>query len=301
MNSNKVIVSGKNATTSVFINCSQSQKEEAERLEYEIKNSHTSSEEEAENNSDDETMYDSDEEEEELKNNYENGLKEQIRVLNNALDKKDEEIKKLDEENTKLLSENEDAKQREKGDQELIDELDYIKKVLKMLLVSNRRDYDEDFDYTSKILLQRVERCIRDKCELQEEIEELKEELKERDKVIGKIQSNMFTLRTTIEARDESIKTICDERSTLYDMIQSLKKELKEVSEEADMAVHNHSVDAKALFKEIALNNKLRDELKEVKKELREEKIFSKDNEDNFFRLLDEHRRLEKVMKNVDI
>jgi len=301
MNSNKVIVSGKNATTSVFINCSQSQKEEAERLEYEIKNSHTSSEEEAENNSDDETMYDSDEEEEELKNNYENGLKEQIRVLNNALDKKDEEIKKLDEENTKLLSENEDAKQREKGDQELIDELDYIKKVLKMLLVSNRRDYDEDFDYTSKILLQRVERCIRDKCELQEEIEELKEELKERDKVIGKIQSNMFTLRTTIEARDESIKTICDERSTLYDMIQSLKKELKEVSEEADMAVHNHSVDAKALFKEIALNNKLRDELKEVKKELREEKIFSKDNEDNFFRLLDEHRRLEKVMKNVTI
>ena len=54
MNSNKVIVSGKNATTSVFINCSQSQKEEAERLEYEIRNSYTSTEEEEEEEEEDE-------------------------------------------------------------------------------------------------------------------------------------------------------------------------------------------------------------------------------------------------------
>jgi hypothetical protein len=49
MNSNKVIVSGKNATTSVFITLSQHQKEEAERLEYEISNSYTSTEEEDKN------------------------------------------------------------------------------------------------------------------------------------------------------------------------------------------------------------------------------------------------------------
>ena len=108
------------------------------------------------------------------------------------------------------------------------------------------------------------------------------------------------------------------------------------------MAVHNHSVDAKALFKEIAENRKLKIELDELKNdtcdydyihvldaqnktlketirklhvsmskmtkqynkqtvELKEERLFRRDNEDNFFRLLDEHRRLEKVMKKVQI
>jgi hypothetical protein len=47
--------------------------------------------------------------------------------------------------------------------------------------------------------------------------------------------------------------------------------------------------------------NRKNKEVKELKKELREERIFRRDYEDNFFRLLDEHRRLEKVMKNVDI
>jgi len=331
MNSNKVIVSGKNATASVFISLSQSQKEEAERLEYEIKNSHTSTEEEAENwagilrncdcckkecvcgkeddvsddeSDDDYSDYDSDEEEPEEKSSYivgekqkprverkswyrvkkeeeeaepegdftKNQLREQLQhmrnsrdyykdreaILNNALDKKDEEIKKLDEENTKLLSENEDAKQGAEAYAECIKELEDENKSLKKQLKEVNEEADmavHNHSVDAKALFKEI--ALNNK--LREEIEELKEELKERDKVIGKIQSNMFTLRTTIEARDESIKTICDERSTLYDIIQMLKKEL------------------------------------------REEKIFRRDNEDNFFRLLDKYNRCEKALKKVTI
>jgi hypothetical protein len=425
MNSVKVSVSGKNATCSVFIPCSQIQKEEAEKIEYEIKNSLTSSEEDdddtstyysgdgdicdicdeimpnncnckcnkcndflndgckcneeeaeieayvyrncdctkkecvcgGDDDSDDETMHDSEEEEEECgcdddsddynsdeeeleeKSSYIVGQKQKPRVERKSWYR----VKKEEEEESDFENEHDEIKHLEEVEvlknesdnkiKKLEDELDYIKAVLKMLLVSNRSDYDEDFDYTSKILLQRVERCIRDKCELQEEIETLQLSVTNHEKKYEGLQ-NLYCeekqKRIDLEKQskiDESeliwyknkCKSLSDENfkekemrveANKYDTkiynklekeLKEVKKQLKEVSEEADMAVHNHSVDAKALFKEIALNNKLREKIEELKEELREERIFRRDNEDNFFRLLDEHRRLEKVMKNVSL
>jgi chromosome segregation ATPase len=58
--------------------------------------------------------------------------KEREEILNNALDKKDEEIKKLDEENTKLLSENEEAKDHIEADKETIIELEDKVKTLEL-------------------------------------------------------------------------------------------------------------------------------------------------------------------------
>jgi chromosome segregation ATPase len=325
MNSNKVIVSGKNATTSVFINCSQSQKEEAERLEYEIKNSHTSTEEEAENeeednvsddeSDDDYSDYDSDEGEPEEKSSYIVGQKQKPRVERKSwyrVKKEEEEEEEDEPEDDYLMNELRKTriqlgnasekcrdlyfKNNEKEEEiktwqlsvtnhekkyEWLQNLYCEEKEKRIDLEKQLKEVSEEADMAvhnhsvdAKALFKEI--ALNNK--LREEIEELKEELKERDKVIGKIQSNMFTLRTTIEARDRSIKTICDERSSLYDVIQSLKKENSELDDTITELVQNK-------------NNLL--------KELREEKIFRRDNEDNFFRLLDEHRRLEKVMKNV--
>jgi hypothetical protein len=154
MNSTNFNVSGKNATTSIFITISENQKEEAERLEYEIKNSHTSTEEEAEKYVDDEDC----EEEEEEESDYENEH----------------------------------------------DEMKHLK-----------------------------------------EVEILKNEIERMNKVARKLMENQTKLTERFNRKNK--------------------------------------------------------EVKELKKELREERIFRRDYEDNFFRLLDEHRRLEKVMKNVDI
>ena len=86
MNSTNFNVSGNNATTSIFITISESQKEQAERVEYEIKNSHTSTEEE---DDDDETMYDSEEDNEDLSNL---DLEEEYRFHKRRIEKLEEEL-----------------------------------------------------------------------------------------------------------------------------------------------------------------------------------------------------------------
>jgi chromosome segregation ATPase len=296
MNSNKVIVSGKNATTSVFITISESQKEQAERLEYEIRNSCTSTEEE----------------EEAENNQYKiKKLWTQSKYCDECGLSKLDECTCDDESDDESDFENEhDEIKHLKVVEVLKNELEETKKQLK------QKDSDA---FTLKTTIETRDKSIKsivdEKSTLYDEIQQLKKQLKQKD-------SDAFTLKTTIEARDKSIKSIVDEKSTLYDEIQQLKKQLKEVSEEADMAVHNHSVDAKALFKEIGINNKLEEENKSLKQiirglhvslskmtkqynkrttELKDERIFRRDNEDNFFRLLDKYNRCEKALKKVTV
>jgi chromosome segregation ATPase len=365
MNSNKVIVSGKNATTSIFISISENQKEEAERLEYEIKNSHTSSEEDCEEEAEPEGDFTKNQLREQLQHmrNSRDYYKDREAILNNALDKKDEEIKKLDEENTKLLSENELQEEIETLQEEI--------KTWQLSVTNHEKKYEGlqnlyceekqkriDLEKQSKIdeseLIWYKNSCARLQEEefkskemrieankydnkiynkLEKELKKVKNELEETKIYVQKLEDHRNEIdneNTILEAEKDdleydikelkkeveqlkkkaeddfekieersrllviSVRSLLDSSCESDVEIKELKKQLKEVSEEADMAVHNHSVDAKALFKEIAENRKL-------KKELKEEKIFRRDNEDNFFRLLDEHRRLEKVMKNVDI
>jgi len=364
MNSNKVIVSGKNATISVFINCSQSQKEEAERLEYEIKNSCTSTEEEDDDTS---TFYtgDSDicdicdeimpnncyckcnkcndflndgckcnKEEADFKNEQDE-IKhlEEVEVLKNALDKKDEEIKKLDEENTKLLSENEDAKQREKGDQELIDELeDKVNtlelniKALKFQLTEKHQQWKyegmkKDLKHFTDLNSERWEEIqtlkvsvtnhekqskineseliwYKNKCkslsdenfkekemrveankydtkiynklekelkEAKEEIEELKGELNGRDRVIGKIQSNMFTLEKELKEQKEKEEEDFKEHNKRFwkhkEEIEYLKKENKELDDRLTIILEHKD----NLLKELRELRATKRELKAIK------------------------------------
>jgi chromosome segregation ATPase len=264
MNSTNFNVSGKNATTSIFITISENQKEEAERLEYEIKNSHTSSEEEAEKYVDDEDC----EEEEEIKT-Y------QLSVTNH--EKKYEWLQNLYcEEKQKRI----DLEKQSKIDES---ELIWYKN-------SCARLQEEEFKSKEmRIEANKYDNKIYNKLE----------------KEVKQLKSDVFTLKTTIEARDESIKTICDERSTLYDEIQLLKKKEEDDFKEHNKRFWKHKEEIKYLKKE---NKELDDRLTiilkhkdNLLKELREERIFRRDNEDNFFRLLDENRRLEKVMKNVTI
>jgi uncharacterized phage infection (PIP) family protein YhgE len=61
---------------------------------------------------------------------------------------------------------------------------------------------------------------------------ETKEELKGATEIIdcckieiSKLKSDLFTSKTIIEARDDTIETICEERSTLYNEIHQLKEQ----------------------------------------------------------------------------
>jgi hypothetical protein len=222
MNSNKVIVSGKNATTSVFINCSQSQKEEAERLEYEIRNSCTSTEEDTENeednvsddeSDDDYSDYDSDEGEPEEKSSYIVGQKQKPRVEKKSWYR----VKKEAEEESDFENEH--------------DEMKHLKVVE---VLKNERD-------------------------------ELKEKLKKAEQKIFETCDYEYIL--------EENQRVISQNKSLKETIRGLHVSLSKMTKQYNK---------KTL-------------------ELKDEKIFRRDNEDNFFRLLDEHRRLEKVMKNVTI
>jgi hypothetical protein len=281
MNSNKVIVSGKNATTSVFINCSQSQKEEAERLEYEIKNSCTSTEEEAENDSDDESDddcsdYDSDEGEPEEKSSYIVGQKQKPRVERKSWYrvKKEEEAEKYvddedceedDDDKTMHDSEEEEEELRNNYEKSLKDEIERLNKVARKLM-ENQAKLTERFNRKNK------------------EVKELKKQLKEAEPTPHWNTASYWKENyNNYEKKYEWLQNLyCEEKEKRID----LEKQLEELKNDTCDYEYMHVLDKKN---------------KELEKELREERIFRRDNEDNFFRLLDEHRRLEKVMKKVTI
>lgn len=231
MNSNKVIVSGKNASTSVFITISESQKEQAERLEYEIRNSVSSTEEEEEAENDqykikkmwkqskycddcgldknDECECDNeesdDDESEEIKH-----LKE-VEVLKNEIDELKKQLNKKSVENINIQ-----------------EQLDNVDSHLCFYFVPN---INERSKYTTGALLQKVESCAIRKNQLDDENKSLKQ--------------------------------------TIRDLHTSLSKMTKQYNKQTI--------------------------------ELKDERLFRRDNEDNFFRLLDKYNRCEKALKKVQV
>ena len=287
MNSNKVIVSGKNATTSIFITIAESQKEEAERVEYEIKNSHTSTEEEAEieDDEDDEYMHDSEEEEQDLKDKYEQGLKDKIETLQLSVTNHEKKYECLQN----LYCE---EKQRRIDAYKENTELEAKVKELK-------KKADEDFKEEDKIFWKH-------KNEIERLNKELKTEVEAHYNTSEMRENYLKELRELRKERDEREPFFESARKVISDNVQ-LRKELDELKNDTCDYNYIHVLDAqnKTLKETIRkLHVSLSKMTKQYNKqtiELKEERIFRRDNEDNFFRLLDEHRRLEKVMKNVTI
>jgi chromosome segregation ATPase len=139
MNSVKVSVSGKNATCSVFIPCSQSQKEEAERLEYEIKNSLTSSEEES-----DEEEFDEEAEKDEVEQFLDDtGMS---KSYFNSFNSPSDEVRELKAKICRLEFERDDLKEAneelEKENKLLKNERDTLKGDSKIYQQSIRKMYE---------------------------------------------------------------------------------------------------------------------------------------------------------------
>ena len=343
MNSQKVIVSGKNATTSIFITISESQKEQAERVEYEIKNSHTSTEEE---DDDDETMYDSEEDNEDLSNL---DLEEEYRFHKRRIEKLEEELL-----NERKMKEKEILHGR--NYEKLFNGLKDESEILQLSVTNHEKKYetlqnlyceekqrriDAEDQYKIKKLWTQSDDCVLDKndeckcddeesdddddksyykgdhdlcdrcdeilpnnctCDVDEDIKKLVDEKEEAMRLSISLKNELEILQLSVTNHEKKYETLqnlyCEEKqrrinaykenTELEAKVKELRKQFLDYEEEYYVKIKED-------------NKKLEDENKKLKIELKEERIFRRDNEDNFFRLLDEHRRLEKVMKNVTI
>ena len=380
MNSTKVSVSGSKAVHSVFITLSESQKEKAERLEYEIKNSHTSTEEEAENEDQYKVKKPNKMRTKRIESTHGKycdkcglNMYEECRCVCVMCDKLiyiDCNCDEYDDDDDKsyykgdhdlcdrcdeILPNNctcsESDEEEEDDDESLPEEKDEIKQFLEDTGMS--KSYFDSFNSPSdevrelKAKIYRLEYAVKDEKEeddkksiriflLEEELKSYKRNLgclenryKEAKEEIGdlierctdnsnklreereenkKLKSDIFTLKTTIEARDESIKTICEERSTLYDEIQQLKKKADEDFEEENKIFWNHKNKIERLTKElkteeeshyntVQAREKYLKELIEVRKEI----LNGKNYEKLFNGLKDESEaEIKKLIKERD-
>jgi chromosome segregation ATPase len=63
--------------------------------------------------------------------------------------------------------------------------------------------------------------------ETKEELKGASEIIKSYGEEIQQLKSDIFTSKTTVEARDNTIETLCKEKNTLYDEIQELKERIR--------------------------------------------------------------------------
>ena len=275
----------------------------------------------------DEYMHDSEEEEQDLKDKYEQGLKDEITRLKYQLEENGRA--KLAEQSNKYLMD-ELLEARKIIEKERLNGRNYEKlfnglKDESETLQLSVTNHEKKYEWLQNLYCEEKQRRIdayKENTELEAKVKELRKQfldyeeeyyvkIKEENKKLEDENKELKKqLKEVSEEADMAVHNHSVDAKALFKEIaenRKLKIELDELKNDTCDYDYIHVLDAqnktlKETIRKLHVSmSKMTKQYNKQTVELKEERLFRRDNEDNFFRLLDEHRRLEKVMKKVQI
>ena len=142
-----------------------------------------------------------------------------------------------------------------------------------------------DFHNTINELGAKNANHIREKEVLIERIKFLEAMNKQDNEIMNQLTKQCNTHKLTEQTNNYLMDQLVEAREKV--------KEMEQLQKELDESQHNHSVDARALFKEIRISCDLKNEVDSLKIDLEEMKKERDDNENNFFEILKKKDELE--------